>query len=369
MYGNWSELASFWIATKIFWNIPPTSPDNFPWRMSLHCLKLQNWTYLPESGALLCDLLTVSSREVIWRMAGGRCATIPAIIVGAERLQEWRTARVQGSSAAGLEPVSSVSSSRWDTFWTDVRGLAALHHNPRALNAGEQVGETAAWKRGELCLRGFESQRTEMALNFECRLLYGGQDTFQCWFVRGFGGKRRTCISYTCCVSVMSYLLAYTDYVWKTFGIIIESEQMSAGTHQSLFRQLGVNFVFRDSANSRCLSQMMGTALPKKQKKKSKRIEKQNLGCCNWLFGLPGGTFTCCVFWQRSDSWLIWRSNSDCLITSVKPIGFWWNNPCGSFVLVHLIEFIHAFCWKIRTHFFLPGSFVLSMRSNSSQQC
>lgn len=63
--------------------------------MSLHCLQLQSRTYLPESGALLCDLPTVSSREVIWRVAGGRRATIPAI-AGAEKAP-----RVKDSQSAG----------------------------------------------------------------------------------------------------------------------------------------------------------------------------------------------------------------------------------------------------------------------------
>lgn len=271
--------------------------------MSLHCLKLQNWTYLPESGALLCDLPTVSSPEVIWRMSVGRCATIPAIIVDAERLREWRTAKAQGSSAAAPQgwsqrarrarPAGGTHSGQTSEVWQCCTVI------PELLMPGNRLGRRQPGRQGALPPRVWESvNRNGLKFRIWTKRIqaffffFRGQDTFQCWFMRGGGGKMRNLHQlHLRCLCQYLFTGIY-KLCLKNFGIIIESEQMSAGSHQSLFRSLEVIFSFffflHDSVNSRCLSELMETALPGK-----KRSEKQNFA--GLLFALPRGTLTWCL--------------------------------------------------------------------------
>lgn len=197
--------------------------------------------------------------------------------------RRWKAPRVKDSQSAGqqrpgLEPASSVSSSRWDTFWTDVRALAALHHNPRALNAGEQVGEAA---EGALPRRVSESANWNGPKLPMSSFIWWTRYISMLIHERVFGAKEEaSSVTPTVSLSIFIYWHIQTmfekrrdhNWIWT-----------NANWYTSKFVSLawGDFFFFCDSTNSWCLSQMMETALPKK------KSEKQNFDCHSFTFQSP----------------------------------------------------------------------------------
>lgn len=123
-----------WIAAEIFRNLPPTSPSECHSTVS---------NFKTELISPRAEPYYVIYRLYPPRRLSGGCLSDAVLLFlplsstlkgsKSEGQPERRAVAQQRLRATGLEPASSASSapsSRWDTLWTDVRGLAALHSNP-----------------------------------------------------------------------------------------------------------------------------------------------------------------------------------------------------------------------------------------------
>lgn len=159
MFGNWKEKASPGLQLKysetFLQLLPPPTTSPSECHSAVSNFKTELISLRAEPYYVIYRLYPLG------RLSGGWLADavlqflpLSSALKGSESegQPERRAAAPQGWSQR-----AQCHSSQWDTFWTDVRGLAALHHNPRALNAGEQVGETAAWKRGSFASEGLRA--------------------------------------------------------------------------------------------------------------------------------------------------------------------------------------------------------------------